>query len=146
MTVRCTYCGTAFEPSPFANHQPQWCSQQCRREDWRIRQSELQREGSLPRDAPSPEAWDGRTRYSNVPEPTADYEAICGMCGRADKTERLTRRQAARRGQLGLGRCDACGGWRTLELAFGASSSPSVAVPVRTAAQPVLAVPRGRSL
>lgn len=87
-------------------------------------------DGTLP-----PEIW-------APTEQTEAYERRCLLCGRATETEWLTRRRAALIGVVGISNCSHCGGWRNLELAFGASSSPRAAAPVRTRAQPVRAVPR----
>lgn len=128
--IHCAACNREFEPTPHSSKQ-RYCSERCRIEAWRERQAELDSdEGTLPPNV-----------YLPLSELKDAYERKCGMCGRAGEIEWLTRYQALLRGRLGLGNCDVCGGWRTLELVFGASSSPRAAAPVRTQAQPVRPVP-----
>ncbi len=115
MTHRCSYCCSEFEPSPFANNRPRWCSQQCRREDWRLRQAELTAEGLLPDDIQSPNVWDGLSVYSRSGAMTHAYESRCLPTGHLNGEFHLTNQEARQRVVRGLGRCVFCGGSLFLE-------------------------------
>lgn len=151
----CAFCGEEFTRSTHGRI-GKWCSAKCHSADYRIRErlwkakyrakskSGPDGDGSLP-----PEQrvngleWNGKTQYSEVKPLTFPYARKCSMCGRHPPVEWLTEARARLLGLAGLPPCDVCRGWVFFDLQeVGGMGSPSKAVPARTVAEPVRAVPR----
>lgn len=123
----CEQCGKTIPPhlAGRSGRTRRYCSNTCQVNGWRASKRGEVRPRIDPE--PSPEEWDGRTMYSDTPEPTYLWTRVCVMCSRqqTEKPERMTRSRARLMATAGVPRCSQCSGWCVLEELSMATNSPA---------------------
>jgi hypothetical protein len=109
----CATCGQEFTVNPKYREQKN-CDKTCRDEYNR------RRLGKTLDPEPSPDVWDGATRFNDMPQ-RASYRLVCSLCSHQED-RRLTKMELRR---LGPCACSRCGARMWLEGVMETQATPT---------------------